>query len=137
MSVIVDSSMTLAWILPDESSSAADAVLDRIRAENRAMLAPELWITETANALVSAHRRGRLTESAATRVVEVLGRLPVEIDKRSIDRAALVATALRSGLSAYDSTYLLLAARTGSALATLDRRLSDAAGAIGVEVWGA
>lgn len=135
MRVIVDTSIALAWLLPDESSLAADAVLERITASATSMLAPALWIEETANALLTAHRRGRLNEAQLIRALELISGIPVEFPAQPPDRSALVTTALRTGLSAYDATYLLLAERTGSALATLDARLADAARAAGIDVW--
>lgn len=134
MPIVVDTSISLAWTLPDELSERADAVLDVIMTRGITMVAPRLWIEETSNALVAAHRRGRITEAEVVRAIEVLGNLRVEVSDQGIDRSALVASALRSGLSAYDATYLVLAERTGASLATLDRRLGEAAGAAGVEV---
>jgi len=110
-------------------------VLDRIAAAAETMLAPGLWVEKTTDAIVSAHRRGRLSDALVARSLELLANLPIDVATQPPDRSALAATALRSGLSAYDATYLLLAERTGSALATLDRRLADAARAAGLEVW--
>jgi len=39
-------------------------------------------------------------------------------------------------LAANDATYLELAQRTGSALATFDRKLAEAAHSAGIEVFG-
>ncbi|MFT4229781.1 MAG: type II toxin-antitoxin system VapC family toxin [Microbacterium sp.] len=135
MPLVVDTSITLAWLFPDESNETADAVLERIAESDETMIAPALWIEETANAVVSAHRRGRLSDALVAQSVALLENLPVQIASQPSDRGALVAEALRSGLSAYDAAYLLLAERNGAALATLDGKLAAAARAAGVEVW--
>ncbi|GAA3921490.1 type II toxin-antitoxin system VapC family toxin [Microbacterium invictum] len=134
MPVVVDTSVTLAWLLPDEQSADADEVLARIISSNDTMIAPQLWVQETANVVVSAHRRGRLSEAQASRCLELQSALPLRIDERPVDQSALVAASLRHGLSVYDAAYLLLAERLGLPLATLDRRLADAAAAAGIEV---
>ena len=61
MSVVIDSSITLAWFFADERTAAADAVLTQV-AESGA-LAPSLWRLEVANALQMAVRRNRIDSS--------------------------------------------------------------------------
>lgn len=134
MAIVVDTAVTLAWCLPDERSADADRILEQLVASGEPMLAPRLWVEETANVIVSAQRRGRLSDAQAQQSVKLLASLPVEFDANPPDQGALVAAAARHGLSAYDATYLLLAERTGSSLATLDERLAAAARAAGLVV---
>jgi predicted nucleic acid-binding protein len=47
-----------------------------------------------------------------------------------------LAIAQRSGLTAYDATYLELAIRRNAPLATFDRQLAEAARAAGVAIFG-
>ena len=61
MSVVIDSSITLAWFFADERTAAADAVLTQV-AESGAV-APSLWRLEVANALQMAVRRNRIDSS--------------------------------------------------------------------------
>ena len=61
MSVVIDSSITLAWFFADQRTAAADAVLTRV-AESGAV-APSLWRLEVANALQMAVRRNRIDSS--------------------------------------------------------------------------
>ena len=49
MSVVIDSSVTLAWCFADERTAAVDTVLTHV-AETGAMV-PSLWRLEIANAL--------------------------------------------------------------------------------------
>lgn len=107
-------------------------MLDRLIDEEETILVPQLWVQETANAVVSALRPGRLSDAQAERCVELLAGLPLELDAHVLDQSALVSASVRHGLSAYDATYLLVAQRTGSRLASLDQRLRDAAHAAGV-----
>jgi len=134
---VVDSSVALALVLPDERSSRAEALL---RARRRpSLIAPPLWIYETANALAVAVRRHRLPEAALSEAWDLLEALAVEIDAR-VDPAlsrAVQALALATGLSAYDAAYLELAERRAPArLATLDDQLARAAASRGIRGLG-
>ncbi|ALA59616.1 type II toxin-antitoxin system VapC family toxin [Nitrospira moscoviensis] len=51
MECVVDSSFALAWALPDERSSRADRIMDRLAAEDRFWV-PALWWYEVANVLL-------------------------------------------------------------------------------------
>ena len=53
--IVVDASVALAWALPDELSAYADVVL--ARAEDEALVVPELWPREVANGLAIAFLR--------------------------------------------------------------------------------
>jgi len=130
---VVDSSVALALVLPDERSSRAEALF---RARGRpSLIAPPLWIYETANALAVAVRRRRLPEAALSEAWDLLEALAVEIDSRvdPVLSRALQALALATGLSAYDAAYLELAERRAPArLATLDDPLARAAASRGI-----
>ncbi|QAY59447.1 PIN domain-containing protein [Microbacterium protaetiae] len=134
MPLVLDTSLTLAWLLPDETNDAADAVLNPAISNRDVILAPSLWRYETSNAIVSARRRGRLTDAQVTQAIDILDALNVETPERPPARAALVAASLRTGLSAYDASYLVLAETAGCPLATLDAKLAQAARDSGVEV---
>ena len=59
MSLVIDSSMTLAWYFEDEKNSASLAVLNRVVEEGAVV--PALWHLEVLNGLQVAVRRGRIT----------------------------------------------------------------------------
>ncbi len=135
MELVLDSSLALAWGLPDEASGRADRLLPRASGKN-AFWVPVLWWYEIANALTMARRRRRLVEADLSRLSSSIGLLPIQTD--SILNAetirALQVLADAYGLSAYDSAYLELAQRRGLGLATLDRRLAQAARGAGVNL---
>lgn len=129
---VLDSSVAMAWCFEDEATDATDAVLDRLR-DDRAVV-PAIWPLEVANVLLVAERRSRLSEAQASRFVELLAQLPIDVDGSATDMAGLVAAGRRHRLSPYDASYLVLAKRQGVALATLDRPLAKAAGNSGVQL---
>lgn len=131
---MVDASVLVAWLLPDESSEAADQVLALANTET--LSAPALILLEVANAIVMAQRRQRITALEAQACLADLGRAPILLAP-AIDRAGMARTAelaqLR-GLSVYDAVYIDLAVQSGAELATFDGRLAAAARAEGVSV---
>ena len=134
MPFVVDSSVALAWVLPDEHGSPADVLADSLEATPAC--APSLWPLEVGNALVMAQRRKRLTERELDRILKVLESLAVELDATPVDEAfpAIVVIARKLGLTTYDAAYLELAQRRGLPLATLDTRLAECARKLGVVV---
>lgn len=130
---VIDASVTLAWCFADESSEAADAVLERLQDESA--LAPAHWPLEVANALWTAERRGRLTASDRPRLHSLLAGLPVDIAPVELSTAlwGVSETARAYDLSAYDAAYLDLALVRGLRLATVDDRLRAACLKAGVQ----
>jgi predicted nucleic acid-binding protein len=129
---VIDTSVTMAWCFEDEATAATDSVLDRFRDDAAAV--PSIWPLEVANVLLAAERRRRLTEAQASRFLDLVRQLPIEIDDAPTDLAGVVAAGRRHELSSYDASYLVLAERLGAPLATLDRRLAEAAGRAGVQL---
>jgi predicted nucleic acid-binding protein len=132
---VLDASVTMAWCFEDEATPHSDAVLERLADE--AALVPSLWELEVSNVLLLAERRGRITESKATRFVTLLTQLPIHIDPvgpdiGGTDMATTLATGRHHGLTAYDAAYLVLAEREGILLATRDAKLRSAARDVGV-----
>ncbi|MBS3918210.1 MAG: type II toxin-antitoxin system VapC family toxin [Deltaproteobacteria bacterium] len=134
MNWVLDSSVALAWALPDENSGQADQFLNRI-SEKINLWVPALWWYEIANALVMAQRRNRLTEADRIRLMELYRILPIHTDV-TLDADSILrlhTLAMQYNLSAYDAAYLELAQRKGLGLATLDQRLRSAAQQTGVK----
>ncbi len=131
--LVCDCSVSAAWCLADETSAAADEVL--ALAAGAEILVPAIWPAEMANVFWAAERRGRISAVDADAALAALGRLPIRVDPGAPDSAQrLLVLARAQGVSAYDAAYLELALRQGLPLATLDRRLGDAARAAGVEM---
>ena len=126
---VLDSSVTLAWVLRDKPSVSAGAVLERVVEVGG--VAPSLWWVEVRNGLVTAERRGRLTQEDTAAAVQAIDALGIQLDQAP-DSTSLLRLARTHGLTAYDAMYLELSIRQQRPLATLDRKLSAAAQAEGV-----
>lgn len=83
-----------------------------------------------------AERRGRLTYADTGRALALLTSLPVEVREIEADQLQRVVSLAREHqLFSYDAAYLATAIYGGCPLATLDKRLRDAANVAGVKVF--
>lgn len=136
MSLVLDSSATLAWVCADEITEPVRDVFHRV-SETGAWV-PGLWKLEVANILEMGIRRGRHDTAFRTSTLADLALLPIRVDPDT-DRHAWGATlqlAERHRLTLYDAAYLELALRRTLPLASLDAELRAAAQAEGVIVLG-
>ena len=136
MAFVLDASMTLAWVFPDEATEATDRLLESLL--ERQAYAPGLWPIEVANAFLAATRRGRLDASRWPWIRHSLDALPIAVEPVDPARvgSAVLELAHDRKISVYDAMYLELALRMRLPLATLDRRLAEEALAAGVEALG-
>jgi len=134
MAFVLDCSVTMAWVFPDEVGESTNALRESLL-KDRAVV-PALWPTEVGNVLLVAARRGRITEDDWTRIRNDLEALPISVDPESCDRVLDSVLPVASGynLSVYDAMYLELALRLGLPLATLDKKLMVAGKVAGVEI---
>ena len=136
MSLVLDSSVTLARVFPDEWTPVI-LTLFRERVTHGAWV-PELWKLEVANILALSVRKGRMTQARRDRILARLQLFPIDVDSETGQRAwdETLKLADRHRLTVYDATYLELALRLSLPLATLDRDLRAAAQAEGVTLLG-
>lgn len=134
MSLVLDSSATLAWIYSDETTDLIRRLFDAVVDEGA--IVPALWRLEVANSLTVAVRRGRIDADFRRASLADLALLDITIDQ-STDFHAWGETlnlADRFRLTLYDAAYLELAVRRGLSLATLDDELRTAATALGLRL---
>ena len=131
--LVLDASMALSWLLPDESSATSvDVQSDLIKAESVWVAAH--WRLEVANSLYIAERRKRLDAAGVAQAVALCAQIPVTIDPETNTRAyaETLSLAREHRLSVYDAAYLELALRRGARLASLDGALRRVAEKLGV-----
>lgn len=124
MPLVIDSSVAASWGIPDESSpTAADALelVEKVPCE-----APSIFWHELRNVLLVSERRGRLTVEETQRALSLVDDVDPTIDSLA-SHESVMRLARKHSLTAYDAAYLELALRLGAPLATLDRRLAQAA----------
>jgi predicted nucleic acid-binding protein len=122
--IVIDASVTLAWLFEDERSELAQRALTTLETDEA--LVPAIWPVEVQNVLLTAERGGRLTVKAEDllariRALRIRVEAPVGID------ASIYDLAKKYELTSYDASYLELALRHACKLATLDKALARAA----------
>ncbi len=134
MSLVLDCSATLAFLLDDEGTEQSFSVLKQI-AENGAIV-PPLWAFEVGNSLTMAMRRKRINAELRDKAMQTLNGFDIQVDQGSLDQAwrDTVELADQYRLRVYDAAYLELARRRMLPLATLDEALSEAARQAGLVV---
>ena len=134
MAFVLDCSVTMSWVFPDEATEETDRLRDSLLA-GRAFV-PAIWPIEVGNVLRVATSRGRISTDDWARIRTNLEALPIETDPVSTSRlwGSILELAHERRLSVYDAMYLELPVRMRLPLATLDRALADAGIAAGVEV---
>ena len=132
--VVLDASVVAAWYLRGQSTTGADQLLQD--APDLQFAVPHIFPSELANFLLVAERDRRITATRSREILDDLSGYEVSVaEAPSISEVgALLALARNEGLSAYDATYLDLAAREGLVLASRDGALLRAAGRRGVQV---
>ena len=135
MSVVLDASVALPWCFEDEANEASRRLLRHVG--DHGAVTTAMWPVEILNAIVTALKRNRINTDVADRYMYLLDRLSIEVEPATAAHSFLQVRplALRFNLSAYDASYLELAARRDLSLASNDMRLLAAARSAGVPVW--
>lgn len=119
MTLVVDASVAAKWLVPEEGSEAALAVLKA----DTALIAPTLVLVEVINVLWKRCRAGQLSLAHAEAGLAALQGYFNElvVDGELIERALTLALALDHPV--YDCLYVALAEARDCPLVTADARL--------------
>ena len=131
-SVVLDASLALALVLPDEKSGEIERLLEESERGSIELLTASHWTLELANGLLQAGRRKRISAADRVTAFDLLTGLPVAIHPGELSAATLFTLADRESLSIYDTAYLALALEQKAMLATADKALAAAARRNGV-----
>jgi predicted nucleic acid-binding protein len=127
--VVVDTSIAIKWVLNEDDSALALALLAEWKKKKMAMLAPALLAYEASNTLYQNVRRGKITldtaELSMTKVILAGLQLDFSQDPVLGVRAIELANNF-SLLATYDAYYLALAERERCEFWTADTRMWNA-----------
>jgi predicted nucleic acid-binding protein len=134
VSLVLDSSITLGFLLEDEKSASIESLFEMVAVQGAVV--PTLWYLEVANSLNVALRRKRISEEFRDAALIDLSVFDIVADSETHLHAWKSTLQLASimGLTVYDAAYLELAQRLRLPLATLDQALAKAAREAGVMV---
>lgn len=135
MSLVLDSSVTIAWIYNEETTAGVREVLNEV-ADYGAWV-PALWRLEVGNILEMGVRRKRHDAAFRDATLSDLLLLPIQVDPETDQRVwgPILRLAERHRLTLYGAAYLELAQRRRLPLATLDGDLRRAATAERITLW--
>jgi len=135
---VLDNSVAMRWLVQShksEDQTYADSVLKTLL-EAEAVV-PDLWHLEAANVLLGVEKRGEITTGEIEGFISQLEKLPIIVDsqtsRQSFSRTLTLGKAYK--LSSYDASYLELAIRESTPLATLDKALKKAAVSADVKIY--
>jgi len=133
-SFVVDNSVVMSWCFKDETNKYGDAVLNRL-AESTAIV-PPIWPLEVVNVLLVAERRNRLKQVDSVRFITLLSQLPIVVEHEGPEKKMkdLLALGRANHLSSYDAAYLDIAMRKDCPIATLDKKLIEAAKKVDITI---
>ena len=129
--MVVDCSVLIAGLLPDEVEVQAQALLKDLQQGVSVVVVPSLFYQEVSNVLLMAYRRKRISREVLSQYLDVIAMLPLKVDTAAATQSTTMKTVCelteKHGLTTYDASYLELSIRLGLPLATLDSDLYNAA----------
>jgi predicted nucleic acid-binding protein len=129
----------MAWCFSEEATEFTQTLLLRLSNLTDSAVVPALWLYEVANVVELAVRKGRIPGEKALAFLDRLADLPIEVENPSRTQVFVSVRMLarQYQLTGYDAAYLELAIRHRLSVASLDRALSKAALASGLDTFQA
>jgi predicted nucleic acid-binding protein len=127
--VIVDTSIALKWVMDEDDSTKAAALLSRWFVQETTVLAPTLLMYELTNAIYKHVRKGEIDLNDASQALDdaLLGFVEfVSPGDSSLSRRAIQLAHQYKLPATYDAYYLALAERENCDYWTADERLWNA-----------
>lgn len=122
MTVIVDASVALKWVLEEDGSEVA-----RVLVADEALAAPDLLFIECANVLWVKARRGNLSVADAKAAYAAIEATPIRAIPAQLYAAAAQSIAFDLDQTPYDSLYLAVALAERAILVSADEAFIKAA----------
>jgi len=117
--LVLDTSVAVAWYLPEDFSAAARTWQQSLLAEQIALFAPSLHFWEFANVLRSYVSRREIDEALATEIYEL--HLEAPIAAVEPERASVLSAAFEYRATAYDAVYIAICLERDLALLTAEK----------------
>lgn len=116
---VLDTSVAIAWYLPEEVSLAARTYRARLAAGNLRCLVPSFHFWEFGNVLRTRVRRGEIEPALAREILQL--HLDADLEVAEPDRAHVFDVALEFDATVYDAVYIALALEHDIQLLTAEK----------------
>ena len=123
MTVVIDASLALKWVLQEERTEDAVALRDHWLENMERVIAPPIFRSEVTNALHQRVRRRQLSRQDAVDMLEILVSAVATGEPSGLYSRALTLAGELELASAYDALYLALADSEECEMWTADQRL--------------
>jgi predicted nucleic acid-binding protein len=122
MKYVLDASVALKWVLPEDESDIADKLREEYREGVHDFLSPDVFWAEVGHALARAERRGIIHRPDGSRLLAEILTTPPRLSPSFplLTDAYSIASALRT--SFYDCLYVAVAERESCQFVTADVR---------------
>lgn len=134
-SAVLDASAFVRAVDPDSGDEQARAWLEAIAGERLDASVPDVFFLEVTNTFTKLIRAGRLEPQAAEDALGFAQSLEVAVVPARDIAWEILDAALDTGLSAYDASYVVVAAEADAVLVTADRLLAEAASRSALLPW--
>lgn len=121
MTLVIDASVALKWVLAEDESEAAQRLV-----ADHALAAPDLLMIECANVLWAKARRGALTRELARDALNAIEATPIRLLPTASYVTAAQAIAFHLDQTVYDSVYLAAALAEHAMMMTADQAFAAA-----------
>ncbi len=121
--IVVDTSVALRWVLPDETEVVSQTLLSRWVAQEVLLFAPPVFLAEATSGLRQAYAARRISEQELVSGVQTIRDVqPHILAPSGLYEQALQASLRYGSRSVYDFLFFALAERLGAELWTGDAR---------------
>ena len=118
-SLVLDTSVAVAWYLPEIFTPAARRWRDRLLKGRLVLIVPSLHYLEIANVLRTYVLRSEISESIAVEIYDLHLQAPLEVHEP--DRSLVLETALLYEATAYDAAFISLSRALEIPILTAER----------------
>jgi predicted nucleic acid-binding protein len=124
--VVVDANLAIKWVVKEEDSGIALALLNEWNIKGIMMIAPSLLTYEVTNVLYQNMRKGKINLDQAKKILTEVLSIGIELDfpnNSALSRRAFELAHQFNLLATYDPHYVALAEHENCELWTADSRL--------------